>query len=182
VNLSREILCKLLDYDPVTGFLTWKVRGSEWFKGARAASVCKGWNKRLAGRPALACPDRYGYMHGHIFNEKAYAHQVIFVIVHGYKADEIDHEHGDITDNRDGEMRPVTHRENMINRAISANNSSGRNGVSFQKNIGRWRAYITIHDRQRHLGYFDKVEDAIAARNMADIEHGFHKNHGRKRA
>jgi hypothetical protein len=33
--------------------------------------------------------------------------------------------------------------------------------------------------RDIHLGYFDTMEEAAAARSAALVTHGFHPNHGR---
>jgi hypothetical protein len=50
------------------------------------------------------------------------------------------------------------------------------------KRCGRFEAYITIGGRKKTLGTFERIEDAIRARDSANREHGFHKNHGRKAA
>lgn len=55
------------------------------------------------------------------------------------------------------------------NRHIQSNNSTGYKGVSKMKN-GRFRAYIKKNNKQISLGWYDKIEDAIEARQKAEKE------------
>lgn len=52
-------------------------------------------------------------------------------------------------------------------REINSNNSTGIPGVSVFRN-GKYRAYISIGKKQIHLGFFDKLDDAKAARKAAE--------------
>lgn len=52
-------------------------------------------------------------------------------------------------------------------REINSNNSTGVPGVSVFRN-GQYRAYISIGKKQIHLGFFDKLDDAKAARKAAE--------------
>ena len=49
-------------------------------------------------------------------------------------------------------------------------NTSGHTGVSFNKTAGKWTASIQRGGKQRHLGTFSDIEDAIAARKRAKDE------------
>lgn len=68
------------------------------------------------------------------------------------------------------------HREQValkyagFGRGINRNNSTGVAGVSLFRN-GRYRAYINIGSKQIHLGFFDRLEDAKAARKEAEIKY-----------
>lgn len=53
-------------------------------------------------------------------------------------------------------------------RALNRNSTSGVRGVSFRKSSGTWRAYITTHHQQISLGFFERKEDAIAARRQGE--------------
>jgi len=44
---------------------------------------------------------------------------------------------------------------------------------------GRWRASISVANRQRYLGTFDYLAEAVEARKAAEVKYGFHPNHGR---
>ena len=41
-------------------------------------------------------------------------------------------------------------------------------GVCYIKSNGKYKAYIKINNKQKHLGYFDNLEDAIKARKEAE--------------
>ena len=56
-----------------------------------------------------------------------------------------------------------------LNRRSSVNNSSGYHGVSKRSN-GKWRARITKDGNIINLGTFEKLEDAVEARQIAEID------------
>ena len=58
-----------------------------------------------------------------------------------------------------------------MNHPLHKNNKSGYRGVSFDKARKKWVSRIVINYRQNVLGYFDSVEDAVAAYNRASEEH-----------
>lgn len=95
----------------------------------------------------------------------------------------LDHVNGDPTDNRIANLREVTNQENCKNKSINRNNKSGVIGVFFYDHGGYqyWVAYIRAEGRHIGLGYFKRYEDAVAARKQAEIDYGYHHNHGRKR-
>ncbi|WP_312684282.1 hypothetical protein [Mammaliicoccus sciuri] len=41
------------------------------------------------------------------------------------------------------------------------------NGINLDKRRNKYRAYININKKQKHLGYFDNEQDAIKARQKA---------------
>lgn len=57
--------------------------------------------------------------------------------------------------------------KSRLNGKVNKNSSTKINGVSQQKN-GRYRAYITFKRKQYHLGTYDRLEDAIAARKAGE--------------
>lgn len=69
---------------------------------------------------------------------------------------EIDHINGDPLDNRKGNLRIVTHQQNLFN-------NSKAKGYSLDKRNGKWQAQICINDRHLALGLFEKEEDARKA-------------------
>lgn len=180
--LSQETLNALLKYEPETGKLFWKKRGVEWFKdGARSAKhTCGRWNSRYAGKEAFTAYTRNGYKQGRVLDEPQYAHRVICIMIYGPFNGEVDHISGARDDNRLSNLRVVPAGENMRNKAISVtHNKSGILGVGWHSKYGKWRATIKVKGKHKHLGYFDNIEDAAAARKAADEQHGYHPNHGR---
>lgn len=177
-KLAPELLRRLFKYNPQTGALTWRRRSVSLFPDSRAA---KSWNSRYAGQPALAVIISNGYRGGTIFGAMYRAHRVIWAIIHGdWPQSEIDHINGDRSDNRIANLRDVDRIENARNVSVSARNISGQLGVRrINKGSGSWVATITTNKKRKHLGYFKKKSDAIAARRAAETELGFHHNHGR---
>ncbi len=93
--------------------------------------------------------------------------------------DQIDHINGVRTDNRIGNLRSVTSRENSRNLKLPTNNTSGRIGVMWSGRDSKWLAVIQVDGGKKHLGYFDNFEDASNARKAAELKYDFHENHGR---
>ena len=50
-------------------------------------------------------------------------------------------------------------------RLLIKTNTSGYRGVSFKKDRQKWKAYISINHKQKHLGYFDNKDVAALAYN-----------------
>jgi hypothetical protein len=50
--------------------------------------------------------------------------------------------------------------------------------VCWKKRVSKWLASISINGKRKHLGYFKDIDDAIEARKNANIEYGYHANHG----
>jgi len=169
MEIEPGTLRDLLDYDPETGVLTWRHRPC----GA------KNFNARYAGKEA-GCLLPIGYRQLTIDNERFCAHRVAWAIHHGrWPENQIDHINGVRNDNRISNLRDVSHQENHRNQAIPKSNKSGVIGVHWNKRLRKWRAQIKIGGQQKHLGCFNCVADAAAARAKADAEYGYHEFHGR---
>ena len=52
--------------------------------------------------------------------------------------------------------------------ALNKNSTTGQKGVSYQKKLGTYRAYITINRKQNHLGSFATIEEAVKDRKAAE--------------
>lgn len=84
----------------------------------------------------------------------------------------VDHMNQDKTDNRRRNLRLVTPEDSAKNMPLRIDNTSGFTGVTKTKN-NTYRAYITINGKQKNLGYYKNLEDAVNARNIAEKELGF---------
>lgn len=178
---TPETLRRLLDYSPETGKLHWKRRTPDLFADLLhgADRKCIAWNARMAGREAFTALG-HGYRKGSIFNRRYAAHRVAWAIHYGrWPTGQIDHINGDRTDNRIKNLREVDNLTNGRNQRLPINNKSGVCGVLFDR--GAWVARIKVNGRSRHLGRFETIEQAAAARQEAECELGFHPNHGRGR-
>jgi hypothetical protein len=77
------------------------------------------------------------------------------------KGEVVDHIDGDTLNNKRSNLRVVTQRQNTQNYASHRN---GRLvGCHFYKRSKKWRAYIKIHGKPIHLGYFPTEEAAHQA-------------------
>lgn len=68
--------------------------------------------------------------------------------------------------------------EEPKNKSRQSNNTSGCAGVGFHVKLKKWRAYIKIESKMKHLGMFESYEEAVAARKRAEYVLGFHPNSG----
>lgn len=176
------VLRQLLRYEPETGELFWKRRSACIAGvGKMAPRSVKRWNTRYAGSPALtAVNPRTGYRAGSLFDTALYAHRAAWALTHGFwPKGQIDHINGVRGDNRLVNLRDVPHSENTKNSSIRTDNSSGVVGVGWVKRLSKWRASIFADGEHKHLGMFVTLEDAAAARKIAELEYGFHRNHGK---
>lgn len=159
---SPEDVRQLLTYEPETGKLFWKPRGSEWFEGAKmpAEVLAKRWNPRYAGKEALTASS-HGYMAGTVLGRCEFAHRVVWAIANGkWPDDQIDHVDGDRSNNRLCNLREATRSQNQMNRPTQSNNTSGVKGVSFHKPSNRWRAHVKVNGKQMCMGVFRDKESA----------------------
>lgn len=91
-------------------------------------------------------------------NKQQYLHRFLLDAPDGKL---VDHINGDTLDNRKRNLRIVTPSENVENQNVTRSDStSGMKGVSFLKNRNRWRAYITIAGKAKHLGCFGTAKEA----------------------
>lgn len=79
----------------------------------------------------------------------------------------VDHINHNVWDNRKSMLRITTTAENVRNHSIAKNNKSGKTGVRFDEESGLWEAYIW-HGRNRRLGKYKTIEEAIDARLEAE--------------
>lgn len=165
---SQDVLRQLLDYNPATGKLTWLWRDD----------APKQWNARYPGTEAFTRAYPRGYRGGQIYKVDYLAHRIIWKWWHGTEPETIDHISGDKTDNRIANLRSVSVRDNARNVPMPKSNTSGETGIRRCKN--RWRVVVNTQPKAWNVGSFKTIEEAVAARNAAWAQLGFHVNHGRK--
>lgn len=165
---SPDLLRTLINYDSVTGMMTWLPRGQVSF------------DAKLAGKPAFA--QRSGnYLIGRLGGVNLKAHRVAWALHYGeWPHGLIDHVDGNPMNNAISNLRCVSGLENAQNQGIKRTNSSGEMCISWFKRYAKWQVKITVNHKQKHIGFFAEMDEAIVARDKAWAEHGFHENHGRR--
>ena len=177
-SITPEELRQLLDYDPRTGSLEWAEPDRGWFASdAHWLAFCQ---MRDGAKP-LTCEHSGGYLWGYIGAQAMLAHRAIWAYCHGEWPDEqLDHVNHDRRDNRLSNLRLATQAENCRNFSRRYDNSSGVTGVSWDKDRKKWVAQIALPGgKNRYLGRYSSLEDAALARKKAEIQYGFHGNHGK---
>lgn len=177
---SIELLRQILEYDSDTGFLTWKRRAEDTFlprDGRTPSHMANAWNAANSGRQAFTSVAKNKYLRGAVNGVTFYAHRIAWAMHHGqWPEHDIDHINGVRNDNRICNLRSVNRKDNMQNRAISSNNTSGTMGVSYSRRHNLWCVTIGGH----HVGWFSCKENAVVARKDAELKLEYHANHGRK--
>lgn len=161
--ITPEDLHRLLQYDPETGHLKWKVNAARRRKPGDIAGC-----KSPDGRILIG-------INGRLYK----AHRIIWAMANGYWPEkQIDHINGDPSDNRLPNLREATKSQNMMNIKKIKSNTSGFKGVGWSKSSQKWRAYIVANGVHYHLGLFETKEDAAQAYAQAAKKlHGVFANH-----
>lgn len=158
-GFTAEYLRSVLHYDPETGIFTWKVRTSN----------------RINVGDATGCPNGDGYLLISVQSRLYQAHRLAWLYVYGeWPEDQIDHINRNRSDNRIANLRDVSHKQNGQNAGKYSHNTSGHTGVSWHKQSSKWRATIKHNQKKIHLGYFENLEDAVAARKAGELKYWGH--------
>lgn len=67
--------------------------------------------------------------------------------------------------------RWVDQTEQCYNQRLRKDNKSGKTGVFLIKTSGKWLAYIRVNNIKIRLGVFETKDDAIVAREKAEIDY-----------
>ena len=142
--MNYVLLAGLLDYDPLTGWLTWNTR-----PGARV---------RVGDRAGCSGPEGYRVVKwkGHRYLEQ----RIIILKMTGTLPDKADHANLNKGDNRWVNLRPANSTQNGANRARQKNNTTGFKGVS-KASPNTFKASIRLGGKNPvHLGSFPTAEKA----------------------
>lgn len=93
------------------------------------------------------------------------------------KGKEIDHINGNGLDNRRKNLRVCTHSENLKNKRMRKDNTSGHIGVWWSYEKGKWRSGIRVNGEFKHLGLFkNKLKAAMVYKLAAEKYFGEFKH------
>ena len=130
-----------------------KIKQIRWF-----TKISQGGNKY-----AVSDQQKCIYMHRFLMNLPS----------HKEDSRDVDHINHNTLDNRKENLRICEHYQNITSQKTRKDNKSGKKGVSWGEDRGKWLARITYNKHSYFLGRFDKYEDAVAAREKAEQQiHG----------
>lgn len=170
LELRYEEVARLFTYDRETGVLYWRIRNGNHTRRNYVAGSIKGNNN--------------GYRRVRIKGKNYMEHRIIMTLCFGHIPEnaEIDHTNHVRDDNRLCNLRFVTGSENSRNKSVSSKSTTGVTGVHFSKTRKKYVAQIKVNRKIMHIGMFDTLEEAAAARREAELKYGFHSNHGTNKA
>jgi hypothetical protein len=120
-----------------------------------------------------------GYIQANNDGKKIYLHRLITNPNANEVVDHIDH---NPLNNLKTNLRICTQQQNTHNSSTPITNTSGIKGVSWDKNMNKWFAYIGYNNKRISLGYYDDIKEAEKARKEANIKYyGEYRNKGEER-
>lgn len=112
-----------------------------------------------------------------VYGKRYYSYKLIFLMHHGYMPCEIDHIDTDSNNNRIENLRGATRAQNLRNRRLQSNNTSGCKNVVWKS--GKWVVELKLDGQRKYLGRFQDLELAhLVASEALDRYHGEFARHG----
>ena len=74
----------------------------------------------------------------------------------------VDHINHDTLNNQKSNLRICTNSENRKNSNTRCDSVSGIKGIYWDKRRNKWQSHIKINGKHKHLGFFERQEDAYA--------------------
>lgn len=170
-NLSLEFLQECFRYNAEEGFLYWHERPLHHFEGNSRRLQ---FNSMCAGNRAGTI-NNLGYVpitltKGEI-SYRMFAHHIVWKLHGGEFVDGqvLDHINGIPWDNRIENLRQVPPAINVRNSRLRKDNKYGCPGIHWLKNKSQYRVEMVTDGVHQHIGYYDTLEEAVAARQEAEL-------------
>lgn len=148
---TREQVAEVVEYDPLSGILTW----TRTRKGARAGE--RAGHFKISGRRKIS-------VLGTVYSE---SHIAWLLATGEWPIDMMDHINGDPSDNRLCNLREVDNQKNQFNRRGSRHAVSPFKGVWRSRSGKKWCSAIRRDPTRYWLGTFDSQEEAALAYDQA---------------
>jgi hypothetical protein len=154
--ITQKEVKELFTYNPEIGILKWRKSG----KGRKKSAIAGNINSK-------------GYVVVCVKGKSYKAHKLIWLGMTGFfPKNQIDHIDRIKHNNKWKNLRDVTQFQNMRNRGLQKNNTSGIKGVCFNKKTKKWEAYIN-NKKRINLGLYKEFSTAVQVRKEAERQYGF---------
>jgi len=173
-EIPIDILRELVSVTP-DGRLFWRNRPRSYFSSDKD---WKRWNSRYAEKEAFNTANAYGYKTGRVLGVSIYAHRVVWALHTGaWPYPFLDHINGIRSDNRVENLRVVSKQENNRNARKRVDNKSGHTGIT--KVGDRFQVNVRFNGKQKTVGYYRDLNEAISVRDQAYKTFGYSERHGK---
>lgn len=114
-----------------------------------------------------------GYVNVSVCNKRLLGHRIVWELHNGAipSSTYIDHIDGNPSNNSIENLRVCNQQQNLGNSKRGKGNTTGFKGVAFHKKANKYRAYLCIDGKQKHLGLFTNPEDAHEEYKKAALTH-----------
>ena len=102
--------------------------------------------------------------------EMVYMHRYILGLMSG-DGKIADHINRNGLDNRQSNLRVVSASGNNCNHGLRSDNTSGHNGICWDKSRDRWTVGIGIEGKWFNLGRYVDLNDALESRRQGEMTH-----------
>lgn len=89
------------------------------------------------------------------------------LVMNAPKNKQVHHKNHKKNDNRKQELQLCTNKENSRHKKKMKSNTSGTTGVSWSSGMKKWHAQIMVNYNNINLGYFENIDDAKTAYDIA---------------
>lgn len=119
------------------------------------------WHKSAYGYAISSNPRENGR------TSKTWLHKLVYERKYEEKpTHHVDHSDRNRLNNQRDNLRPATPTENVLNRQLGKNNTTGHFGVRLDKRTQRYQAFSSFKGEWFSIGYFDLKEDAALAHDL----------------
>ncbi len=143
-RLTQAKVKRLFEYRD--GELYWKKSVGSVKKGEEAGSMSGKGYKQVG-------IDKNVYRYG----------RIIYLMFHGYLPECVSYIDSNHLNTRIENLREATPSQISCHKKKLSNNTSAFKGVSFHKQVGKYKAAIVKKKKSHHLGYFDTPQEAYRA-------------------
>jgi hypothetical protein len=151
--VTLEFVKSVLKYYPSTGIFLWLKSGP---------------GRKL--KPGYV--NSNGYLEISLKNRHYPAHRLAWLYMTGkWPLETIDHINNNRMDNSWANLREATKHQQMMNKKMCKNNTTGFKGVSFDRVNKKYRAKIQQHGKTKCLGRYSEAISAAQAYDLAAIEY-----------